>query len=29
MACCYDLIIEPEVHWRLGEPAKKKREGER
>ena len=21
MACCYDLVIEPEVHWRLGEPA--------
>ena len=29
MACCYDLVIEPEVHWRLGKPAKKKREGER
>ena len=29
MACCYDLVIEPEVHWRLGEPAKKTREGER
>ena len=29
MACCYDLVIEPEVHWRLGEPADKKREGER
>ena len=28
-ACCYDLVIEPEVHWRLGEPAEKKREGER
>ena len=29
MACCYDLVIEPEVHWRLGEPARTKREGER
>jgi uncharacterized repeat protein (TIGR01451 family) len=28
-ACCYDLVIEPEIHWRLGEPAEKKREGER
>jgi hypothetical protein len=20
--CCYELVIEPEVHWRLGKPAR-------
>ena len=27
--CCYDLVIEPEIHWRLGKPAAQPREGER
>jgi len=27
--CCYELIIEPEIHWRLGKPATQPREGER
>ena len=27
--CCYELIIEPEIHWRLGKPAALPREGER
>lgn len=27
--CCYELIIEPEIHWRLGKPAAQPREGER
>jgi uncharacterized repeat protein (TIGR01451 family)/fimbrial isopeptide formation D2 family protein len=25
--CCYELIIEPEIHWRLGKPAAQPREG--
>jgi hypothetical protein len=20
LACCYDLVIEPEIYWRLGAP---------
>lgn len=27
--CCYELTIEPEIHWRLGKPAAQPREGER
>ena len=27
--CCYALIIEPEIHWRLGKPAAQPREGKR
>ena len=27
--CCYELVIEPEVHWRLGGPVKQPRGGER
>ncbi|HNP62306.1 MAG TPA: SdrD B-like domain-containing protein [Woeseiaceae bacterium] len=23
--CCYELVIEPEIHWRLGKPAKQPR----
>ena len=23
--CCYELVIEPEIHWRLGEPAEQPR----
>jgi uncharacterized repeat protein (TIGR01451 family)/fimbrial isopeptide formation D2 family protein len=26
--CCYELEIEPEVHWRLGGPVKQRRGGE-
>lgn len=26
--CCYELVIEPEIHWRLGKPAAQPREGE-
>ena len=25
LGCCYELIIEPEIHWRLGGPAKQPR----
>jgi hypothetical protein len=21
LACCYELVVEPEVYWRLGAPA--------
>jgi hypothetical protein len=27
--CCYKLVIEPEVFWRLGGPAAKPREAQR
>ena len=27
--CCYELVIEPEIHWRLGKPAAQPRDGER
>jgi len=26
--CCYELVIEPEIHWRLGGPVEKPRGGE-
>jgi hypothetical protein len=26
--CCYELVIEPEVYWRLGGPVKQPRGGE-
>jgi hypothetical protein len=26
MACCYELVIEPEIFWRLGAPPDKARE---
>jgi hypothetical protein len=26
MDCCYELVIEPEIFWRLGAPADKPRE---
>ena len=26
--CCYELIIEPEIHWRLGAPVDEPRGGE-
>ncbi len=26
--CCYELVIEPEIHWRLGGPVIKPRGGE-
>ena len=25
LGCCYELVIEPEIHWRLGEPARQPR----
>jgi hypothetical protein len=24
--CCYELVIEPEIHWRLGGPVKQQQE---
>ena len=27
--CCYELVIEPEIYWRLGGPPSRRREGER
>jgi hypothetical protein len=27
--CCYELVVEPEIYWRLGGPPAKRREGER
>ena len=27
--CCYELVIEPEIYWRLDGPAARRREGER
>lgn len=27
--CCYDLVIEPDIHWRLGAPPEKRQGGER
>jgi len=24
--CCYELVIEPEIFWRLGSPPKKSKE---
>jgi hypothetical protein len=27
--CCYELVIEPEIYWRLGEPADRGRGKER
>ncbi len=26
--CCYELVIEPEIHWRLGKPAEQPRRAE-
>ncbi len=26
--CCYELVIEPEIHWRLGGPVKRQQGGE-
>jgi hypothetical protein len=26
--CCYVLVIEPEVYWRLGGPPSRRAEGE-
>jgi hypothetical protein len=26
--CCYELVIEPEIHWRLGGPVAQSRGGE-
>jgi len=23
--CCYDLVIEPEIYWRLGDPPAKRK----
>ena len=28
-ACCYELVIEPDIHWRLGHPPAVPKEGER
>ena len=25
--CCYTLTIEPEIYWRLGEPAPRQKQG--
>ena len=29
LSCCYELVVEPEIHWRLGKPAAKRKEGKR
>jgi len=28
IGCCYELVIEPEIHWRLGGPVKRRQGGE-